>query len=148
MTETTPGLTIGEVARAVHVNVETLRYYERRKLLGAPPRTQANYRQYPPETVKRVRFIKRAQELGFSLKEIKELLSLRATPHGESADVREVAQAKIGAIEKNIASLKAMRSALQKLVATCSGHHPRSHCPILEALDGISDAATDHEDTP
>ncbi|MGH7145311.1 MAG: MerR family DNA-binding protein [Planctomycetota bacterium] len=130
------GLTIGEVARRVAVNVETLRYYERRKLLPLPPRSRAGYRRYPLETVKRVRFIKRAQELGFSLKEIRDLLLLRADPHGESLDVREAAVAKIASIEKNIVSLEAMRAALRKLVAACSGHHPRSQCPILEALDG------------
>lgn len=134
------GLTIGEVAKAVPVNVETLRYYERRKLLQTPPRSAGNYRQYPAETVKRVRFIKRAQDLGFSLKEIKELLSLRAVPHGESQDVREYAQAKIGEIEKDIRALQNMRAALQKLVASCNGQHARSHCPILEALDGKENA--------
>ena len=129
------GLTIGEVAKAVHVNVETLRYYERRKLLGAPPRTEANYRQYPEETVKRVRFIKRAQELGFLLKEIAELLALRVDPATSCGDVKKRAEVKIAGVEAKIQTLERMRKALKKLVASCSGRGPTSTCPILEALE-------------
>ena len=81
-------LTIGEVAKQAHVRIETLRYYERTGLVASPPRSESNYRLYPQETVRRVQFIKRAQELGFSLKEITELLALRATPETPCADIR------------------------------------------------------------
>jgi DNA-binding transcriptional MerR regulator len=81
-------LTIGEVAKQAHVRIETLRYYERTGLVASPPRSESNYRLYPQETVRRVQFIKRAQELGFSLKEIMELLSLRTTPETPCVDIR------------------------------------------------------------
>ena len=83
-------LTIGEVAEEANVNIETLRYYERRGIVPKPPRSVSNYRLYPEETVKRVLFIKSAQELGFTLKEIKQLLSLRASPRARCGDVQSV----------------------------------------------------------
>ena len=129
------GLTIGAVANRAAVHVETLRYYERRGLLGRPPRSAANYRLYPVDALRRVRFIKRAQELGFSLKEIKELLSLRAAPQARCADVRQRATAKIAAIEEKVRSLQAMRRALLKLVAECAGRGPVTDCPILLSLN-------------
>ena len=94
------GLTIGEVAKHAHVRIETLRYYERMGLVAPPPRNGANYRLYPEETVRRVQFIKRAQELGFSPREITELLALRATPETPCADIRTRALDKITAIEE------------------------------------------------
>jgi Hg(II)-responsive transcriptional regulator len=129
------GLTIGEVAERATVHIETLRYYERRGLVARPPRSASNYRQYPEETVRRVRFIKRAQELGFSLNDIKELLSLRAEPEAGCAEVRACAEAKIKDIEAKIDALTAMKSALATLVAECSGEGPLSDCPILESLE-------------
>lgn len=129
------GFTIGTVAERAAVNVETLRYYERRGLIPKPPRTAANYRIYPADTVKRVRFVKRAQELGFSLKEVRELLSLRATPKTRCADVRQRAEVKLRAIDEKLRSLRAMRRALSGLVAECSGEGPLMACPILETLD-------------
>src|SRR6266478_9216856 len=95
MRHTMDGLTIGEVAKQAQVRIETLRYYERMGLVAPPPRNEANYRLYPQETVRRVQFIKRAQELGFSLREITELLALQAEPTGRCADVRACAVAKI-----------------------------------------------------
>lgn len=129
------GLSIGEVAKRAAVHVETLRYYERRGLVGKPPRSGANYRRYPQETVRRVRFVKRAQELGFSLKEIKELLSLRAIPRARCADVRDRAEAKISDVEAKIRSLRKMKRALAGLLAQCEGQRPISECPILESLN-------------
>ncbi len=129
------GLTIGAVSKQAGVNVETLRYYERRGLLQKPPRTLSNYRLYTDETVRRIRFIKRGQELGFTLKEIKELLSLRARPRARCADVRQRAEAKIQDIESKMRTLNAMKKALSKLMAECSGRGPITDCPILEALD-------------
>lgn len=128
-------LTIGDVAAQASVHVETLRYYERRGLVAKPPRSTSNYRLYPEDTVRRLRFIKHAQQLGFSLKEIKELLSLRAAPRARCADVRQRAAAKIKDINAKIVALQAMKKALTKLVAECSGRGPITECPILESLD-------------
>jgi MerR family transcriptional regulator, copper efflux regulator len=129
------GQTIGAVAKQANVHVETLRYYERRGLVRRPLRSMANYRLYSPETVQRVRFIKYAQSLGFSLHEIKELLALRAAPRARCADVRVRAEAKLAAIEAKIRALHAMKKALAKLVTECAGHGPITDCPILEALE-------------
>jgi MerR family transcriptional regulator, copper efflux regulator len=128
-------LTIGEVAKQAQVRIETLRYYERTGLVASPPRSESNYRLYPPETVRRVQFIKRAQELGFSLKEIMELLALRASPETPCADIRSRAIDKITAIEEKIRTLNAMKHALAKLVEECSGQGEITDCPILAALD-------------
>lgn len=129
------GLTIGDVAKQADVHVETLRYYERRGLMTRPPRSMSNYRLYPEDAVRRLRFIKHAQTLGFSLKEIKELLSLRAAPKARCADVRQRAEAKMEDIEEKIRALQAMKQALTKLVAECAGRGPITDCPILDALN-------------
>jgi MerR family copper efflux transcriptional regulator len=128
------GLTIGAVAAQARVHIETLRYYERRGLIERPPRSVSNYRLYPEDAVRRVRFIKRAQELGFSLKDIKALLSLRAAPEAECGEIRTHAEAKIKDIDEKIGSLMAMQRALSNLVAECSGQGPLTECPILESL--------------
>jgi MerR family mercuric resistance operon transcriptional regulator len=128
-------LTIGEVAKLAHVCIETMRYYERTGLIASPPRSESNYRLYPQETVRRVQFIKRAQELGFSLKEITELLALRATLDTPCADIRTRVLAKITAIEEKIRTLHAMKHALAQLVAECSGQGEITDCPILASLD-------------
>ena len=130
-----PALKVGEVAKRAGVNLQTIHYYERRGLLSKPPRTGANYRAYPADAVLRVRFVKRAQELGFTLKEIKELLSLRAAPRTRCADVRQRATAKVQDIDAKVRTLQAMRKALTKLVGECSSEGPVTQCPILEALD-------------
>jgi MerR family mercuric resistance operon transcriptional regulator len=127
-------LTIGRLARAVGVNLETVRYYERRGLLPKPPRSGSGYRLFPAEAKRRLRFIRRAQELGFSLGEIRELLSLRVAPTAKNADVRRRAQAKITDIEAKIRSLQSMKKALRELTQTCSGCGPVRDCPILESL--------------
>jgi Hg(II)-responsive transcriptional regulator len=129
------GLTIGEVAEQANVHIETLRYYERRGLVAKPPRSASNYRRYPEDALRRVRFIKRAQELGFSLYDIKELLSLRADPEADCAEVRACAEAKMKDIEAKICALTAMKYALSTLMVECSGDGPLSDCPILESLE-------------
>ncbi len=129
-------LTIGSVAKLAEVNIETMRYYERRGLVPRPLRSQSNYRLYSEETVRRVRFIKRAQELGFTLKEIKELLALRVTPNAKGADVRRRVKGKIEDIDSRIATLQAMRDSLRTLARKCSGKGSISSCPILGSLDG------------
>jgi len=133
------GLKIGEVAKQAGVNLQTIHYYERRGLLPKPPRTGSNYRAYPEDAVLRVRFIKRAQEIGFTLKEIKDLLSLRAAPRTRCADVRERAETKVRDIDAKVRTLHAMRKALTKLIGACSGSGPVSQCPILESLDSESE---------
>ena len=129
------GLKVGEVAKHAGVNLQTIHYYERRGLLPKPARTGSNYRAYPEDAVLRVRFVKRAQELGFTLREIKELLSLRAAPRARCADVRNRAEAKVQDIDAKVRTLRAMRKALTKLIGECSGKGPVTQCPILEALD-------------
>lgn len=134
------GLTIGKVAKRGEVNIETVRYYERQGLIPPPPRRESGYREYPEETVKRIRFIKRAQELGFSLKEVAELLALRVGPETTCGEIRKVAEAKITDIEGKMRTLQSMREVLTKLAAACSGRGPTSECPILEALESAEDA--------
>lgn len=128
-------LTIGQLAGKAHVNLETIRFYERRGLLPEPPRNKSGHRQYSQEAVKRTEFIKRAQKLGFSLQEILELLSLRVEPGRTCADIKARAEAKINDIEQRIADLEQMREALSKLVAQCKGRGPIGMCPIIEELD-------------
>jgi MerR family transcriptional regulator, copper efflux regulator len=128
-------LTIGTVAKRAGVGVETLRFYERKGLIAQPPRKESGYRQYPSDTVDRVRFIKRAKELGFSLREIRELMALRITPGTKCPQVRKRAEAKIGDIEQRIRSLQGMKRALQSLMAACGGKSSVGGCPILNALE-------------
>lgn len=128
-------LTIGKIAELGGVNLQTIRYYERERLLPEAPRLTSGYRVFTGETVRRVRFIKRAQELGFTLAEIRELLSLRVDHERDSGSVRELAVNKIRDIEEKIRSLQAMKGALEHLTGRCSGHGPASECPILESID-------------
>jgi MerR family transcriptional regulator, mercuric resistance operon regulatory protein len=131
----------GEVAVQAQVNAQTLRYYERQGLLAEPVRSAAGYRAYPPEAVRRVRFIKRAQELGFTLAEVRTLLDLaQGGPDGCEA-VRELAAEKIADVGRRIADLENLKAGLTRLVATCE--RPRVHrdCPILLALDAAAAVA-------
>lgn len=132
-------LTIGKLAKSCQVNLETIRYYERQGLLPKPSRTQSGYRLFSSDSVRWVRFIKRSQKLGFSLNEIKELLALRIRPNTTCADVLKRAEAKIAGISSKIQTLQAMRQALERLTAACSGGGPVSECPILESLDPEED---------
>ncbi len=132
-------MTIGQVAAQARVNSETVRYYERRKLLPAPQRTPAGYRQYSPEVVVRIGFIKRAQELGFSLREIEELLALRVRHGAACHDVEQRARTKIGLVERRIQQLEEIRGVLQELAEACRTKIPTAECPILEALQDRSE---------
>lgn len=127
-------LTIGGLARLGGVNLETVRYYERRGLLPKPPRTEAGYRQFSPETAHRLRFIKRAQELGFSLGEVQELLALRVEPQQNCVDVRSRAKTKIADIEQKIRTLVAMKNVLRSLVEECE-NSAFDECPILASME-------------
>ena len=129
------GLTIGKVARSAGLAIDTVRFYEREGLLNKPARTAAGYRYYSSDAVARLRFIRQAKDLGFSLSEIKELLALRVAPGKSCADVRAHAEHKIADVDRRIASLKRVRGALVKLASACSGKGPVSQCPILEALE-------------
>ncbi|GBD98799.1 mercuric resistance operon regulatory protein [bacterium BMS3Abin07] len=136
-------LTIGKLAKQSEVNIETIRYYERRGLIPKPPRRESGYRQYPRDTVTRIQFIKRAKELGFSLREILELLSLRVDPATTCGDVKKRAEIKIADIEEKIRTLQGMKKALMNLTVECKGRGPVSECPILEALDTKGERAED-----
>jgi Hg(II)-responsive transcriptional regulator len=128
-------LTTGQLAKKAEVNVETVRYYERRGLIPKTHRRESGYREYSEETVKQIQFIKHAKELGFSLNEILELLSLKVDPETPCYEVRKRARSKISDIETKIATLKKMKKALTKLTDACSGKGPASKCPILDAIE-------------
>lgn len=124
----------GEAATRARVNSQTLRYYERRGLLGRPPRSAAGYRRYSDEAVRIVRFVKRAQDLGFSLEEARQLLQLRRVSGSRKTSVRDLATAKRADIESKMKQLAAMRAALDQLLAACCDERA-AECPILEALE-------------
>lgn len=123
-----------QVARQAGVNAQTLRYYERRGLLPDPPRTGRGYRDYGPEVVRRVRFVKHAQELGFSLAEIDVLLHL-ADGGPESCDAaRALAERKVADLNAKIGALQAMQASLGRLIATCASPPEERVCPLLDSL--------------
>jgi MerR family transcriptional regulator, copper efflux regulator len=128
-------LTIGKLAQRGGVNIQTIRYYERRGLIPKPDRSSSGYRLYDVEAVRRLGFVRKAQSLGFSLQEIGELLSLRMRPDTTCKDIRERARQKIARVDEKISELARIRSALGKLAMVCRGKGPTSACPILEALD-------------
>ena len=133
-------LTIGKVARRAAVGVETVRFYERQGLIAEPQRARSGYRLYPETTVTRIRFIRRAKELSFSLREIRELLALRVDPEVSSAEVKSRAQTKIAAIEEKIRTLQRMQETLARLASVCDGYAPVRTCPILAGFDGSIEA--------
>lgn len=129
---------IGEVARDAGVNIQTVRYYERRGLLADPRATVPGYRHYGSAAVERLRFIRRAQELGFTLSEITELLALRLDPHTTASAVKARANEKIREIASRIQDLERIRDALTHLAGKCHGERgPTGDCPLLEALGPI-----------
>jgi Hg(II)-responsive transcriptional regulator len=128
-----------QIAAQAGVNVQTLRYYERRGLLPEPPRLESGYRSYDPDTVARVRFVKQAQQLGFSLEEIDSLLGL-ATGGPDNCDAaKALAGEKLAQLEQKIAGLNVMCDSLRQLVATCDRPRARRVCPLLEAIAGAAD---------
>ncbi|MCD6042480.1 MAG: merR [Burkholderiales bacterium] len=126
-----PGLTIGKVASAAGVNVETVRYYQRCGLVPEPPRPPGGVRRYPSETVARLRFIKRAQELGFSLVEIRRLLSL-GDPQ-TCGKARALAAEKLSLVLARLADLERMRGVLEALIERCDAANGRVACPIIQS---------------
>ncbi|GAP65974.1 transcriptional regulator, MerR family [Mizugakiibacter sediminis] len=133
-------LTIGAVAKRAGVGIDTIRYYEREGLLPAPRRRASGYRDYDADTVERLRFIRRAKELGFSLDEIRELLALSADRERGVRGVKQRAEARLGEVERRIRELQRVRRGLKLLIDACPGHGALEHCPILRALGEERDA--------
>lgn len=125
----------GELAARAGVNIQTVRFYERRGILPKPERTPGGYRVYSPEAVRLIRFIKRAQDLGFALDEVEDLLRLRNNRRASCAQVKAAGQAKMTSVEAKIAGLQAMKRALAVLLASCERNDRDRQCPILEALE-------------
>jgi MerR family mercuric resistance operon transcriptional regulator len=113
--------TIGQLAKASQVGIETLRFYERRGLLPSPPRSASGYRHFSEDTIHRLHFIRRAKELGFSLKEVAELLALHDQEHSDRAQVKTITAAKLAEIERKIHDLQRIRAMLSQLLTECSG---------------------------
>jgi MerR family mercuric resistance operon transcriptional regulator/MerR family gold-responsive transcriptional activator of gol and ges genes len=127
--------TIGQLAKVVGVNIQTLRYYERLKLLTPLARKSSGYRLYGPSEVARLRFIKNAQALGFTLHEIAELLNLRVSSAVRCGDVQQKAQAKLKQVEAKVQDLQALARALRGLIQNCQAGQPTDRCPILKSMD-------------
>lgn len=127
-------LTIGQVAEQAGVGVETVRFYQRKGLVEEPARKGSRHRRYRPEAVTRIRFIRGAQNLGFSLSEIEDLLALRLEPGADKGSVKAGAEAKVTEIEAKLAELHRMRDTLLKLIGACQGVGPVDDCPILDAF--------------
>ncbi len=127
--------TIGAVARKAGVNVETIRYYQRIGLVREPARPHGGVRRYPPETVERIRFVKRAQDLGFSLAEIADLLRLNDGMH--CRDTRALAAKKLALVEARIHDLSAVRRTLRQLIAECDAGNERESCPVIDSLSAM-----------
>lgn len=137
-------MTISKVAKQAGVGVETVRFYERKGLVPQPPKPPTGgFRVYSAETVQRIRFIRQAQDLGFSLREIEDLLSLRMDPKTECADVRERAQTKLDELNRKIAQMKRIQGALEQLIATCPGQGALQVCSIMEAMEGAATAGAE-----
>ena len=125
---------IGQLAHKAGVPIDTVRYYERQGLLPLPARTASGYRQYGHDDAARLRFVRRAKALGFTLEEIRELLSLSARREADMAGMKAAAMQKLADIDDKLAELQRMRAGLDSLIASCPGHGALEHCPILDAL--------------
>lgn len=129
-----PSMTIGRLSRASEVSIDTIRYYEREKLLPAAARTAAGYRVYDQDSLRRLRFIRRAKQLGFNLDDIRNLLAL-TDGDGPSAEVKQLTEQKLRLVEDRIKDLRRMQKALQVLSDSCDGCGPTHQCPIIDALN-------------
>ncbi|WP_421774942.1 MerR family transcriptional regulator [Gracilimonas sp.] len=130
---------IGEVARRAKVNKETVRYYEKRNLIPDPDRRRSGYRIFTKRHIDQIKFIKRAQELGFTLNEIKELLELRMKEDTSCHEIKKEAEVKYKDVVTKIEDLQRIKETLTSLIDSCSGAGPKGDCPILEALEGESE---------
>lgn len=138
-TQTPSHMTIGGVARASGVGIDTVRFYEREGLLPKPQRRASGYRDYAPATVQRLCFIRRAKELGFSLDEIRELLALSSDRERGVRGVKQRAESRLAEVERRIRELKRIQRGLKHLIDACPGHGSLDACPILAALGGKED---------
>jgi len=137
-------MTISKVAKKAGVGIETVRFYERKGLVDQPLKPPSGgFRVYPAETAERIRFIRQAQELGFTLREIQELLSLRTDPATDCADVRERAQTKLDEVNRKIALMKGIQTALKKLIAACPGQGALRVCSIIDAIEAPETTRTE-----
>ncbi len=123
--------TISKIAKELEINIETIRFYERKGLIDQPEKPAQGYRHYPDETLDRIRFIKRAQELGFTLDEIQNLLSLNDHPCGQ---VQALAEYKLSAVKAKMADLQRLDKALEELLSQCRRNDDDTHCPIIDSL--------------
>ena len=128
-------LKIGQLAKQVGVNIETIRYYERLNLLAPMSRLPSGYRLYNRDSQRRLRFIKNAQALGVTLHEIEELLDLRASSKARCGDIQRKAETKLKHVEAKVSDLQALARALRGLIRTCRAGRPSDHCPILASLE-------------
>lgn len=135
-TPTAQHVTIGTVARRAAVSIDTIRYYERAGLLPAPRRRASGYRDYDPGVVERLRFIRRAKDLGFTLDEIRELLALSTDRERGVKSVKRRAEARLEQVRQRIRELQRVQRGLQQLIDACPGHGALERCPILRALGG------------
>ena len=130
-----PAVTIGRLAKDVGVNIQTIRYYERLKLLAPTARRPSGYRLYGATEFQRLRFIRNAQKLGFTLQEITDLLNLRVSSAARCGDVQRRAQAKLAAVEAKIKDLESMAGVLRDLIRSCKTQQPTDRCPILKSFE-------------
>lgn len=140
-------LTIGKLAKSASINVETVRYYERIGIIARPQERLGKRRVYGKEHLLKIRFIKRAQELGFTLKEIRKLLLLRVRRTGSCRAVRGLAALKIKDIEHRISDLQRIKDKLQELVQSCDSKQSTTECPIIDVMDGSPCCSTDKSAT-
>jgi len=127
--------TVGKVARQAGVNVQTVLYYERRRLLSPARRSDSGYRLYTPETARVIRFVKNAQALGFTLDEVARLLRLRINHRSQCGSVKRHAQARLEIVHEKISGLRSMERTLRRLLKTCTARGTTDSCPILESLE-------------
>ena len=130
-----PAMKIGQVAKRAGVSVETIRFYEREGLLEQPARRPSGYREYSEEVIRKIRFIKRAKTLGFTLKGIAGLLALKHDPGRKACEVKRTAEDLASEITERISTLERMRETLEELARACSGEGGTNECSILDALD-------------
>lgn len=138
----------GQLARRAGVTPYTLRYYERRGLLPAPSRAPNGYRRYAASAVKVIRFIKRAQELGFTLSEVEEFLAIAGNPRAKCTGVCSAIELKLDGLKERVRELQSKKTRLQKLLAACPGDVPIRECPIVGALTGVEGATRTRRRTP
>ncbi len=139
-------LTSGQVADQAGVNKETLRYYERRELIDEPPRDSSNYRQYPVEVVDRIKFIKRAQELGFSLQEIETLLEMTDGELDDQEEILDFAEQKLEDIRRKLEEYRKLEALFSELIEDCRSGDSIHSCPLIEALTGEQSLETNHRE--